>query len=101
LVTGRRLGRRGCFSLQIDDRRGAMLAFRHLVEVGHRRIAFIAGSETHPDAVERFEGYKKALADAGIDFDPQLVAVGDCTRKRIAGNARTVGSKASSPRFFA
>ena len=47
------------------------------IEVGHRRIAFITGSENHPDAVERFEGYKKALEDAGIDFDPKLVAVGD------------------------
>jgi len=77
VVTGRRLRAPGLFSLQIDDRHGAMLAVRHLIEVGHRKIAFIAGSENHPDAVERFEGYKKALEDAAIDFDPRLVAVGD------------------------
>src|ERR1700720_3497065 len=75
VVTGRRLRAPGLFSLQIDDRHGAMLAVRHLIEVGHRKIAFIAGSETHPDAVERFDGYKKALEDAAIDFDPRLVAV--------------------------
>jgi LacI family transcriptional regulator len=54
-----------------------MLAVRHLAEIGHRKIAFINGSENHPDAIERFEGYKTALKDAGIDFDPRLVAVGD------------------------
>ncbi len=77
VVTGRRLRAPGLFSLQIDDRHGAMLAVRHLIEIGHRKIAFIAGSENHPDAVERFKGYKKTLEDAGIDFDPKLVAVGD------------------------
>ena len=42
-----------------------MLAVRHLAEMGHCRIAFIAGSENHPDAIERFEGYKKALQRVG------------------------------------
>jgi LacI family transcriptional regulator len=77
VVTGRSLRAPGLFSLQIDDRHGAMLAVRHLAEIGHRKIAFINGSENHPDAIERFEGYKTALKGAGIDFDPRLVAVGD------------------------
>jgi LacI family transcriptional regulator len=77
VVTGRHLRSKGLFSLQIDDRQGAMLAVRHLVELGHRRIAFITGSEDHPDAIERLGGYKKALEEAGIGFDPRLVAVGD------------------------
>src|SRR3977135_1790656 len=76
VVTGRRLRAPGLFSLQIDDRHGAMLAVRHLIEVGHRKIAFITGSENHPDAIERFEGYKKALEEAGIDFEPRRGARG-------------------------
>ena len=77
VVTGRQLRSKGLFSLQIDDRQGAMLAVRHLLELGHRRIAFITGSEDHPDAIERLGGYKKALEEAGVSFDPRLVAVGD------------------------
>jgi LacI family transcriptional regulator, galactose operon repressor len=77
VVTGRRVRAPGLFSLQIEDRQGAVIAVQHLIDVGHRKIAFIAGSEDHPDAVERFEGYKKSLQDAGIPFDPKLVAVGD------------------------
>ena len=79
VVTGRRLRAPGLFSLQIDDRHGAMLAVRHLLGIGHRKIAFINGSENHPDAIERFEGYKKALQGRReIDFDPKLlVGVGD------------------------
>ena len=77
VVTGRQLRAKGLSSLQIDDRQGAMLAVRHLLELGHRRIAFINGSENHPDAIERLGGYRKALEEAGIEFDPKLVAVGD------------------------
>jgi LacI family transcriptional regulator len=77
VVTGRRLRAKGVFSLQIDDQQGALLAMQHLLELGHRRIAFIAGSENHPDAIERLAGYRKALESAGIGFDPRLVAVGD------------------------
>ena len=77
VVTGRQLRSKGLFSLQIDDAQGAMLAVRHLLELGHRRIGFINGSEDHPDAIERLGVYKQALTEAGIAFDPKLVAVGD------------------------
>jgi len=77
VVTGRKLRAQGLFSLQIDDQHGAALAVRHLVELGHRRIAFITGSDNHPDALERLEGYKAALQDAAISFDPRLIATGD------------------------
>lgn len=77
VVTGRQLRAPGLFSLQIDDAQGAMLAVRHLIELGHRKIAFITGSENHPDAIERLGGYRQVLEDAGIAFDPKLVAVGD------------------------
>ena len=62
VVTGRKLRAQGLFSLQIDDQHGAVLAVKHLVELGHRRIAFITGSDNHPDALERLEGYKSGAA---------------------------------------
>lgn len=77
VVTGRLLRAKGLVSMQVDDRNGASLAMRHLIDLGHRRIAFIAGSENHPDANERLGGYKNALAAAGIEFDPELVVSGD------------------------
>jgi LacI family transcriptional regulator len=51
----------------IDDRAGAELAVRHLVELSHRRIAYLSSSlvETKADA-DRFEGYESALAAAGL-----------------------------------
>ena len=77
VVTGRHLPAPQTYSLPIKDRLGATLAMRHLIGLGHRRIAFIAGSENHPDALERLAGYREALQEAHIAFEPRLVAQGD------------------------
>ena len=77
VVTGRLLKAKRLVSMQVDDRNGATLATRHLLELGHRRIAFIAGFANHADANERLDGYKDALAAAGVAFDPRLVVPGD------------------------
>src|SRR5580692_4692325 len=101
VVTGRSLRAPGLFSLQIDDRHGAMLAVRHLTEAGHRKIGFINGSENHPDAIERFKGYKKALEDAGIEFEPKLVAVGDWHEEGgLRATLELLGSKAQFTALF-
>jgi len=55
-----------------DNPGGTRAITEHLIEHGHRRIAF-AGNLVHVDVAERFEGYLAALAGAGIDSDPTLV----------------------------
>jgi LacI family transcriptional regulator len=77
VVSGRSFKAPGVLSLPIEDRQGAILATRHLIELGHRRIAFISGIQRHPDAEERHSGYRQALADAGIAYDAKLVVPGD------------------------
>jgi LacI family transcriptional regulator len=67
------------FSMCFDNRGGALLATQHLIDCGHTRIAFIAGDPAHEDALEREAGYKQALKQAGIAFDPALVMPGDFT----------------------
>ncbi|NML35345.1 LacI family DNA-binding transcriptional regulator [Paraburkholderia antibiotica] len=63
--------------LPIDNLQGARDATRHLIEHGHREIAFIAGPPTHDDAIERLDGYRSALEEAGIGFNAELVEQGD------------------------
>lgn len=64
-------------SIYMDNVDGGYRATNHLIEFGHRSIAIIRGIAHHPDASDRFEGYKKALAEANIEFDPGLVLDGD------------------------
>jgi len=63
--------------LPFDNRQGARDATRHLIDLGHREIAFIAGPASHEDAIERLDGYRIALQEAGIGFDADLVEQGD------------------------
>jgi LacI family transcriptional regulator len=57
----------------IDNISGGMLATEHLVSLGHRKIAFIAGDISHPSIYDRYQGYKNALEKAGIEPDRNLV----------------------------
>jgi LacI family transcriptional regulator len=76
VVTGRSLTAPGLASLNFDNFEGGRLATRHLLELGHRRIAFISGDPEHPDAIERLHGYRAALKAAGVKFERPLVVTG-------------------------
>jgi len=59
--------------LYVDNHDGAYRATRYLIGLGHTRIAHIRGTSGHPDAVDREEGYCRALVEAGIPVDERLV----------------------------
>lgn len=65
---------RGLCSVSVDNELGARLATRHLLERGHRRIAFISGAITTVSRRRRYAGYRGALEEAGVPFDERLVA---------------------------
>ena len=77
VVTGRAVKAAGLFSLNFDNTEGGRLATRHLIDLGHRKIAFISGDPRHPDATQRLSGYRTALEQAGIVFKPELVVQGE------------------------
>lgn len=70
-VNSRLPGRVG--SVILADQRGAALATRHLIELGHERIAFISGTRLHDTAGRRKSGYLDALTGAGLTPDPAWV----------------------------
>ena len=77
VVTGRQIKGPGLFALNFDNFNGAFQATQHLIQLGHRRIAFVSGDPEHPDANERFKGYVSALEAAKIAFNPDLVVPGE------------------------
>lgn len=60
-------------NVDTDDLPAAQTAARHLLDLGHRRIAFYAGPQVAPWAQDRLEGYRRALRDAGIEPDDKLL----------------------------
>lgn len=64
-------------NIRIDDEFGGFLVTKHAIDCGHRKIGFLTG-QLHENGVikKRLEGYKKALSEAGIEFDEKMVYEG-------------------------
>jgi DNA-binding LacI/PurR family transcriptional regulator len=60
-----------------DNFNGALQATEYLIQLNHRRIAYVTGPENWSTARERLHGFREGLARHHIDSDPQLVFVGD------------------------
>ncbi|OUS21195.1 LacI family transcriptional regulator [Nonlabens dokdonensis] len=67
-----------CSKVIIDDRKAAYDATQHLIDIGCKRIAHFRGSLLPQNSIDRFLGYRKALSDNGIDYDPSLVYICEC-----------------------
>jgi len=66
-------------AIKIDNVGGAAAMTRHLLGMGHRRIAFISGAAGNVDAEERRRGYRSAMRAAKAERDPLLEIDGDFT----------------------
>jgi DNA-binding LacI/PurR family transcriptional regulator len=60
-------------SVEIEELISSYNATQHLLKLGHKRIAYLTGPSVAPWAHERFEGYRRALREAGLDVDDKLV----------------------------
>ncbi len=63
--------------IDADNVQGAREATLHLLRLGYKRVATITGPQNMIAGLDRLEGYRLALKERGIAYDPQLVAEGD------------------------
>ncbi|WP_242447532.1 LacI family DNA-binding transcriptional regulator [Aurantiacibacter aquimixticola] len=93
----------GSISLTMGDNRMAAMATRYLIEKGHERIAFIAGAEEYALSHRRKQGWRDAMAQAGLSTEG-LCERGDfsyasgekATRALLSGSARPTAIIASN-----
>lgn len=81
VVADRRAKNLNLHCVAIDDFKGAYEATRHLIELGHQRIATLTGPQEWEDARERLRGYREALKDHGIKADESLIVQGTFERE--------------------
>tara|TARA_Y100001934_G_scaffold90029_1_gene111485 strand:+ start:6697 stop:7662 length:966 start_codon:yes stop_codon:yes gene_type:complete len=74
-------------AVEVDDEAASKALTQHLIQHGHKKIAFFAGPQVSPPALERLEGYRRALREAGLQLDDKLVY--------NAGSTIDEGSKAA------
>ncbi len=65
-----------CCSISVNHEMGGYLAARHLIDLGHTRIACVTGPLYLEDTADRLKGYRRALDEAGIAYDPALIDEG-------------------------
>jgi LacI family transcriptional regulator len=78
-------------SVLLDSIVAAHVAVRHLVRLGHTRIAMVAGRGRISSTMDRIDGYRQALAEAGIPFDASLL---------VSGGSRTEEARAAMLRLL-
>jgi len=90
-------GPTGLPTVDSDNLAGAVLATRHLLDLGHRRIAFLGGRPDLASARLRDQGFRSAMADAGVPVDETLVGMGDYRRGSSQEPARALLDRPDRP----
>ncbi len=80
-----------------DNVRGGFLAARHLLDHGHTRIAAIGGPEGLLSTEERLEGFRRALADAGLRLERDLVRYGPYDEEAASAAFATLLRRSDPP----
>jgi LacI family transcriptional regulator len=80
----------GCISIVIDNYKAGYEATAHLIEQGCKRIFHLGGNMLRNVYSERLRGYKQALADHNIEFNPELVEINDMSNQAGIETARKI-----------
>lgn len=107
LLVDRRIPRLGVDTVLLDNVPAAQQAVQHLVAAGHERIGMVTGSGAETGAaagttvvstsIDRVEGYRRALLQAGLPYDPDYVMAGDFHLHAVRQRAVTLLSRPDRP----
>lgn len=67
--------------LDTENISGMYNATKHLINNGHKKIAFIKGNVENQNSIDRFTGYKKATEEFGLEIDPKWIINGDYSKE--------------------
>jgi len=84
-------------SVGVTNWHGATTAVQHLLGLGHRRIGMLAGRSSSLAGSARLHGYRAALAEAGIHYDPALVRSTDFDYGEALSAARGILDRSERP----
>lgn len=87
LMIGASAEQPGAASIDVNNCEAAQLLVKYLIKKGHRRIAYLGGDATMQSAHLRYEGYRKALEEAGLSHSADLAPEG--VYRQVSGYERT------------
>jgi LacI family transcriptional regulator len=95
-----RLSSSRCDAVLVENFEGARLLTRHLTDCGHRRIGMLTGLPGLSSTRERIDGYCAALREAGLPFDPGLLACGEYSAEPARRATTALLAEADPPTAF-
>lgn len=87
VILDRRINDGNVDIVSLDQEQGGYLATKHLLDQGHVRIGMMTGRLGNASTISRLNGYKRALTEAGIEYNPEWV---------FEGNYRITGGQAGA-----
>jgi LacI family transcriptional regulator len=90
-------GPTGLPTVDSDNLVGAVLGTEHLLGLGHRRIGFVGGRADLESSRLREQGFRQAMAAAGLPVDEALVRAGDYRKESTLEPARELLSRSDRP----
>lgn len=100
LITFGRTGMDSHAWFDIDNEDAAFVATQHLIAKGHERIALIGPPERYAFTGQRLSGYRRALAEAGLGYDPELVVAMDIGVRSVRERVGAMLTMADRPTGF-
>lgn len=83
--------------IMVNDHAAAQSITQHLIDLGHKKIAFIAGEAEHRSTIERLKGYKQALVDNTIALDDSLIINGEYSFESGVKGAKALLNRVEKP----
>jgi LacI family transcriptional regulator len=87
----------GLFTVTMNNKKASRMAVEHLVQKGHRRIAFVGGLFKYSTFFDRYLGFLDAVQEFGLHFDEELLFSGKLTSENILRFVTAVLSKKDRP----
>ncbi|MFC7393629.1 amidase family protein [Scopulibacillus cellulosilyticus] len=84
----------------LDNKKGALLAMEHLVQLGHRKIAFIAGPSKYFTVDQRYAGYQEALKKYNLPFRQSFVYEGEYSQEDVYRFVKKLMVEKETPTAF-
>ncbi|MCM3716109.1 LacI family transcriptional regulator [Alkalihalobacillus oceani] len=84
----------------LNNKKGAKVGVKHLVELGHRKIAYISGTLKYSNLSGRLEGFKEALKEYDLPFDKHLIKEFDVSSNGISTFLKAQMEQPNPPTAF-
>lgn len=86
--------------IEVDNKKGAKMAIRHLVELKHRSIAYISGPTIYSTFSDRLDGYIEALEENNLEYNEKFIYKGDISYESVLRFSKEIMRQENPPTAF-